>query len=279
MLRQGASQLHRETAIRCVTLDLTGTVLWIRQPVEHTYCDAAAWGLRQRRARGNTAPPLYHGPVPTYEEMSIGFRKAFGETLAEHPCFGYKSGLSSKEWWMHAVRRAFLHCGCEYPEGTFQRIFRRIYQHYGTLESHGLFEDVPRFVDWAKERDIVLGVVTNNLDRAVDCTLPMLGVADDFDFFTVSAEVGEMKPDQGIFQHALQLARSVDPSITMSACLHIGDNYGADYMGARNAGMKALYLQRAPKKGGKGVVPFPGDPECAEGRFAISSLDEAMRIL
>jgi FMN phosphatase YigB (HAD superfamily) len=81
---------------------------------------------------------------------------------------------------------------------------------------------------------------------------------------TYSQEVGFAKPDPRLFRVALERARS-SPIDTV----HVGDSWDADYLGARGAGLHAVWLNRAGR-------PAPGP--CTEIR-TLSELGERLATL
>jgi putative hydrolase of the HAD superfamily len=81
--------------------------------------------------------------------------------------------------------------------------------------------------------------VVSNWDCGLPGILAGLGVADRFAAVAVSAVVGARKPEPAIFGHALR-ALGVAPD----GALHCGDLAGADCVGARRAGLRAVLLDR-----------------------------------
>jgi putative hydrolase of the HAD superfamily len=64
-----------------------------------------------------------------------------------------------------------------------------------------------------------------------------MGLFEFFDFTLVAGEVNAWKPDPRIFQEALQRTGS-RPDKT----LYVGDNYFADVVGSRRAGLRPVLL-------------------------------------
>jgi putative hydrolase of the HAD superfamily len=66
-----------------------------------------------------------------------------------------------------------------------------------------------------------------------------LGWSAYFDTVTFTQEVGLQKPDPRVFRFALARAgqRPADS-------VYVGDSWEADYLGATNAGLKAVWLNR-----------------------------------
>jgi putative hydrolase of the HAD superfamily len=87
-----------------------------------------------------------------------------------------------------------------------------------------------------QDEGYVLGVITNR-SRPVHEEVATLGLTHYFDLILAAGEVNTYKPEPGIFEHALdQLGVSPQES------LYIGDNYYADILGAKRAGMHPILL-------------------------------------
>jgi putative hydrolase of the HAD superfamily len=87
-----------------------------------------------------------------------------------------------------------------------------------------------------KAAGYLLGVITNR-DQPFSEELRNLGLEEFFSVTVSGGEAGFKKPDAGIFHYALTKA-GVAPQETM----YIGDNYFADVIGARNAGIQPVLL-------------------------------------
>ncbi len=88
-------------------------------------------------------------------------------------------------------------------------------------------------------QDYALGIISNS-DGHIFELLQSVGLGDCFRSVTDSAVVGFEKPDVRIFQSALQ-SLGASPGESM----FVGDVYSVDYLGARNAGMTAVLMDRA----------------------------------
>ena len=82
-------------------------------------------------------------------------------------------------------------------------------------------------------------VVVSNWDNSLHRTLRMFGLTGFFEHVVASLEEGIEKPDPRIFQIALERA-GVEPN----DALHVGDNTLDDWQGARDAGMRAIVIDR-----------------------------------
>ncbi len=85
----------------------------------------------------------------------------------------------------------------------------------------------------------VIGVVSNNETREQQEKLAYLGLDRFIDVLVVSEEVGTAKPDPRIFEVALERA-----SVAADESVMIGDSWRNDIVGARNAGIGAVWFNR-----------------------------------
>ncbi|HQV69453.1 MAG TPA: HAD family hydrolase [Thermoflexales bacterium] len=84
----------------------------------------------------------------------------------------------------------------------------------------------------------VVGLVSNR-DKPVDEYITSIGLRSFFDFTLVGGQVNSWKPDRLIFDEALKKA-----GVAAHEAVYVGDNYYADILGAINAGMAAVLVDR-----------------------------------
>ncbi len=101
-----------------------------------------------------------------------------------------------------------------------------------------LFDDVLPVLEELKARSIVLGLISN-LSRRLDGYCNELGLIKYIDFTLASFEVDAEKSHPSIFLAALERA-----GVSSADAIHVGDQYYADVIGARTAGIKPLLLDR-----------------------------------
>ena len=101
-----------------------------------------------------------------------------------------------------------------------------------------LFDDVEPALAQLKDRGLTLGLITN-FDRDLPPICDELGLSSYLDFLVTSLAVGAVKPDPAIFQAALERA-----GVDASEAMHVGDQYHSDVLGARNAGISPLLIDR-----------------------------------
>jgi HAD superfamily hydrolase (TIGR01509 family) len=97
-----------------------------------------------------------------------------------------------------------------------------------------------------------VAVVTNNLVAEQVEKLAHLGMTALVDVLVISEEAGVRKPEPAIFRLALERCGSAPEHAVM-----VGDSWGADVLGARAAGIRAVWLNRAGR-------PCPGPKQCTE---------------
>jgi putative hydrolase of the HAD superfamily len=82
--------------------------------------------------------------------------------------------------------------------------------------------------------------VASNWDCSLPAELARLGVADRFEAVAASAIVGARKPSPALFHHALERL-----GVDREATVHCGDHPEYDCLGARQAGLRAVLVDRA----------------------------------
>lgn len=101
-----------------------------------------------------------------------------------------------------------------------------------------LFDDVIETLRELKKK-YKLALLSNGNPCSQRRKLATIKIDDFFEYTLVSGEFSVNKPDPLIFKHvANQL------SVPCQHCVYIGDNYQGDILGAKNAGMQAIYINR-----------------------------------
>lgn len=112
-----------------------------------------------------------------------------------------------------------------------------------------------------RDRGLRIGVVTNGIPDLQRRKVALMGLQNLVDIVVVSGEVGVGKPHPGPYFAALSRL-----GIPASAAVMVGDNHTNDVIGARAAGLDAVWLRM------DGVGARPGVP-------TITSLHELPRLL
>jgi putative hydrolase of the HAD superfamily len=101
-----------------------------------------------------------------------------------------------------------------------------------------LLPDAVPALDALREEGYRLAVVSN-WDYTLPAELARLGIADRFAAVAVSAAVGARKPSPGLFHWVLDRLE-----VPASAAVHCGDQPEPDCLGARQAGVRAVIVDR-----------------------------------
>ncbi|CAN6909614.1 hypothetical protein Bca4012_077905 [Brassica carinata] len=212
--------------LRCITVDVTGTLIAYKGELGDYYCMAAkAIGL----------------PCPDYKRVHEGFKLAYTDMAQKYPCFGFSAKIPNLVWWKTVVRDSFVKAGYEYDEETFEKVFKRIYSTFGSAAPYSVFQDSRPFLRWARQKGLIVGLVSNAEYRYQEVILPALGLnKGEWDFGVFSGIEGVEKPDPRIYKLALERAGNIAPE----EVLHIGDSMRKDYVPAKSIGMHALLLDR-----------------------------------
>ncbi len=160
-----------------------------------------------------------------------------------------------EDFWFHFAHRRLAALGCApdlVPEfGPKVSAYMRENYNPETWIPDETHTVIPRL----REAGYILGVVSNR-DNPYQDEIDSLGMGDYFHFSLAAGEVKSWKPDTGIFEHAVKMAKG-SPEET----LYVGDNYFADVVGARRAGLQPVLYDL------KGLFHEPGCP-------VIASFDE-----
>lgn len=101
-----------------------------------------------------------------------------------------------------------------------------------------LFDDVVPTMKTLKERNLILGLLTNATKDMIS-VYRELGLEPYIDVVVTSEEVGNDKPRPPIFLAALERA-----GVNASEAIHVGDQYQVDIVGARGVGISPILLDR-----------------------------------
>ena len=168
--------------------------------------------------------------------------------------------IESEHFWVEYSRRRLIALGAS-PEWALE-FAPRISLHMGEVYKPDSIvpEDVRRTLPKLKEAGYILAVISNR-DKPFQDLLDEHGIGELFDFSMAAGEVSVWKPEPGIFEHGLQRA-----NVAAGEAIYVGDNYYADVVGARNAGLQPVLYDPL------GIFP---EPDCT----TIKSFDELNSVI
>jgi len=207
--------------VRAVTFDAAGTLIRLTAPL----------GERYARWAGTSNVDV----LP--EEIEMVFPRAFSVMFARRLAGGDAAWdmNNDEEWWREVASLSFILAGRPVPEASFRDLF----QAFAGKKAWGLYQDVPGILESLSRLGLPLGMISN-FDERLLIVLDELDISRYFDAVILSSRAGITKPDPVIFR---QGAREM--GLEVSEILHVGDSYSEDYLGAKQAGMKALLLDRS----------------------------------
>ena len=127
------------------------------------------------------------------------------------------------------------------PEEEVQRVSALTHDSWPLVEKNvplELYPDAVPTLERLKSDGYVLGLVSNAPPDTMKA-IEALGLPRYLPVIVVSGIVGVSKPNPEIFRYALERA-----GVQASQAVHVGDVYEADIVGARNAGIKGLLIDR-----------------------------------
>ena len=168
--------------------------------------------------------------------------------------------IETEKFWLEYSRRRLIALGASAEWAA--EFAPRISMHMGEFYKPESIVpgDVRRTLPQLKESGYILGVISNR-DKPFQDVLDDHGIGEFFEFSLAAGEVNLFKPDPGVFEHGLQRVH-----LSAHEVIYVGDNYYADVVGARAAGLQPVLYDPL------GVFP---DPDCA----TIKSFDELNSIV
>ena len=212
--------------------------------IKAVYFDAAGTLIKPARRVGESyaAVAEKYGKTVTPGELFARFRVCFdGAPRLAFPNAGADQiGRLERDWWKKLVGQVFE------PFGRFDNFddyFTELFDYFAEPNAWALFPEVLDTLAALKQRGVTLAVISNFDSRLVRI-LDGLGIGPWFADVFVSSRVGYAKPDRRIFDVALSRH-----GLLAENAIHVGDSEANDLHGARNAGLKALLIDRKPASG------------------------------
>lgn len=174
--------------------------------------------------------------------------RMYREALRERPAFE-SSITQARSFWSEYNRQILELAGAAGSRAELERMAERLAERFWSPPSWRVFAEVHDSLGALRRAGLQLAVISNFTDAlvAVCRTHDLDGY---FDCLVASTTAGAQKPDVGIFREALRRT-GADPA----SSVHVGDNYIADVLGARAAGIDAVLVDRS-RRGVAGMFDF-----------------------
>lgn len=210
---------------RLITFDVTNTILKFTANIGKTYGDIGE----------------KHGVKCDTNELTECFKLQFKKMCNERPNFGSNTCLSWEKWWRSVVFDTFRSCRSDIPDSRLEKISEELIEVYKTKSCWKPASGAVELLNYLNDRGVTLGVISNS-DPRLHEILNNLRMYSYFKFVLTSYEVGYSKPDKRIFERAM--TKSTLKNLCNEQCLHIGDNFEFDYVGARSLNWNSFLINR-----------------------------------
>jgi putative hydrolase of the HAD superfamily len=144
------------------------------------------------------------------------------------------------QWWKEIVRESL---GDKVDPGDVDDIFSVCFQEYAKGDYWRLYPEVLQTLTGLRSIGIRL-VVLSNWDRRLLRTLKDLRLDGFFEKIYISTLIGYAKPNPGAFQYVVD-----DLKVPRQEILHVGDTLEEDILGAQQANIRAVCIDRRKKSG------------------------------
>lgn len=212
----------RSQEIRAVVFDLDGTLRHNQPGSTDFFIDhAVRLGVQATPEQRRQAVRWSHYYWAQSEELLADFKT-------------YES--TGAAFWHNYARRQLEALGCS--AGCSRTLAAPLFETMQNVyqPEDWVAEDVRPTLDRLREAGLRLAVLSNRREPC-QAYLETLELAEFFDLALVAGEVNVWKPDPGIFTAALARLETA-----AGETLYLGDNYYADILGARGAGLPAVLL-------------------------------------
>ncbi len=166
----------------------------------------------------------------------------------------------NRDFWLHYSHRRLIALGVSpaQAEHLAAQVFQYMEEAYHPASV--IPEGVLPLLQDLRNAGYILAVISNR-EKPFQQELDSLGLSPYMDFALAGGEVQAWKPEPDIFMHACQRA-DVQPGQS----IYVGDNYFADVVGARSAGLQPVLYDP------QGIFPEAGCP-------VLTSFDQLPLIL
>ena len=149
----------------------------------------------------------------------------------------------AREFW--AEYNALVLTGLGVEAARLAEVIEAVYTYSWAAECWQAFPDTLPALRELRELGVRMSIVSNFVDT-LQSVCDASGITPYFETIVASVDAGAMKPDRRIWAAPLR-RMGVEPAETW----HVGDNYWADVLGSRAAGLTPVLIDR------DGLVPRP----------------------
>lgn len=139
-------------------------------------------------------------------------------------------------FWLNYTRRHLqaFECSPTLVEAIAAEVYSDLREHYHP--ENRLIAGATETLQQLQQAGYRLGVITNRI-TSCHSVMEEVGLLQFFEIVVTAGEAGSSKPQAAIFEYALEQI-----NLRPEQALYVGDNYYADIIGARNAGILPILL-------------------------------------
>ncbi len=232
--------------IRGVTFDAGHTLLFPEPSLGVLYADTAA----------------RHGMALSAAEAETRFRDAWVRQRRQHSGLVYGTDhAEARGFWLKVVADIFDEPRPPAPRlGRFLDDLYEVFARPASWRLNAAWHEVRRHL---LLRGVRIGLVSN-WDLRLRGMLEGMGLASQFEAIAISAELAIEKPSPGIFRHVTDRL-----GVAPGDCLHVGDTWQEDIVGAVAAGLRPVWFNPA----GQAL------PAAAVACHSVRTLDELLALV
>ncbi|MBN2028142.1 MAG: HAD-IA family hydrolase [Actinobacteria bacterium] len=152
--------------------------------------------------------------------------------------YGYtfsNEASKSRRFWLDFYGSLVRELGYAHEDGLLPEA---LYQTFSDPSNYGEYHDVRETMEEFRRRGLRMGLISN-FETWLEDLLEDLGLMEFLEVLVISGREEYEKPHPRIYELALERS-GADPGRS----LHVGDSPISDYDGARDAGMRAVLLDR-----------------------------------
>ena len=219
-----AAQLSEKSWPKVIFFDAMGTLFGLKSSVGEIYQQFAL-----KQGVETDAKSLNEAFISSYKiAPSLAFSADSFEETSQQEFL----------WWKNVVKMTFQRVEALDSFSDFTDCFQEIYDYFATNKPWYIYSDVIPCLEYWQEQKVSLGIISN-FDSRLISVLKALDLEHFFSSITISSVAGFAKPDQNIFEIALN-----KHGLSPGQAWHIGDSKNEDYLGAKNMGIHAFWLNR-----------------------------------
>ncbi len=221
-----------------VVFDAVGTIIYAEPSPAEVYCDVAVaqgWQgtVEQVRERLPCAMRSQFQTTLTSVASSTETSSPSG-LLSPAPLQCVNQDLEHRNRWRAVVASVLR----ELDSQTCHVVFEQLWRHFGSSNAWRVFADVEPAWKWCLDHGSLVAIASN-FDSRLQQVLQGHSLFAQATRVITSAQVGAAKPDRNFYRAVAEALR-----VAPDNSLMIGDDYQADYEGARRAGFHSVWLDR-----------------------------------